>query len=204
MVKSKRIQALAALTKGYDTVIDIGCDHGLVLLEAFEKGYINQAIACDLREKPLQAAKKNLEQYPVTYIQTDGFKGVHQPFDLGIIAGMGSYLICDILAYAPKKDMILQANDKIDVLRACLSSHGFYIKDEWVIHDRFYYVMIKAVPGDMMLSEEDLILGPKLKFKPEAKPYYHKKAMQIKKILNQVDEKRKTELINQIKIYEDM
>ena len=64
--------------------------------------------------------------------------------------------------------------------------------------------MINAVPGDMMLSEEDLILGPKLKFKPEAKPYYHKKAMQIKKILNQVDEKRKTELINRIKIYEDM
>lgn len=202
MARNKRIDFLAELTKGYDTVLDIGTDHGLVLKKAFEKGYIKKAIASDLREEPLNQAKANLEEYPVSFVLSDGFKKIKMDFDLAIIAGMGAYLITEILKDAPKdKTFILQANDKQEILRSYLNDSGFEIVDEFVIHDKFYYVMIIVRAGQMSLLEDDLYLGPKLKYKPEAKPYYQHKIKQYQKIINHVDEDRQKELLKLIKIY---
>ena len=206
MARNKRISFLAELTKGYDRVLDIGTDHGLVLLKAFEKGYIKEAIATDLREKPLKQAEKNLKNYPVTYILSDGFLAVKNPFDLAIIAGMGAYLIADIMNQAPKGNhvYILQANDKIEILREYLGSHGFKIIDEYLVHDRFFYVILKVTRGVMLLNEEDLYLGPILKNKPEALEYYARKAHQIEKILPSADSERQIELEKMLKIFKNL
>jgi tRNA (adenine22-N1)-methyltransferase len=206
MARNKRISFLAELTKGYDRVLDIGTDHGLVLLKAFEKGYIKEAIATDLREKPLKQAEKNLKNYPVTYILSDGFLTVKNPFDLAIIAGMGAYLIADIMNQAPEGNQvyILQANDKIDMLREYLGSHGFKIIDEYLVQDRFFYVILKVIRGVMLLNEEDLYLGPILKNKPEALEYYARKAQQIEKILPGADRERQIELEKMIKIFKNL
>ncbi len=203
MARNKRISLLSELTKGYDKVLDIGTDHGLVLLEAFKKGYIKQAIASDLREEPLNQAKKNLNTYPVEFVLSDGFKDIKSSFDLAIIAGMGAYLIKDILKLAPKdKTYILQANDKHEILRAYLEEDGFEIVDEYVIHDKFFYIIMVVKQGQMHLLEDDLYLGPKLKYKKEARAYYDHKIKQYKKILPKADEARQQTLVNRIKIYQ--
>jgi tRNA (adenine22-N1)-methyltransferase len=196
MARSKRILWLADLCKGYDTVLDIGTDHGLVLKSAFEKGYIRQAIASDLREQPLKSASKNLKDYPAQCVISDGFLAIESPFDLGIISGMGAYLISDILDHAPigQYDLILQPNDKIHVLRNYLMDHGWQITDEWVIHDHFYYVIIKAKRGSMHLSDDDIIVGPILKTKPEAQDFYKHKLKLIEKIMRTSDETKLIEL----------
>jgi len=206
MVKSKRIQLIAELTRGYDTVIDIGSDHGFVLQIAFEKGYIKRGIATDLREKPLASAMKNLKNYPTTFVLSDGFLNVKESFDLAIIAGMGANLICDILEHAPygEQTYLLQANEKIEILRAFLVNNDFEIIDEYIVHDHFYYLILKVKRGEMILSQEDLYLGPHLKKKSEALPYYAKKAAQIEKIMGKADEIRKEELIKMLKIYKNV
>ena len=206
MARSKRIQYLAELSKGYETVLDIGTDHGFVLEIAFENNWIKSAIASDLREKPLNQAKKHLSKYPVEYVISNGFENIKQNFDLAIIAGMGAYLISDILDHAPKGNQIylLQANDKIEILRTYLMNHGFSIIDEYLTYDKFYYVILKVQRGEMTLSEEDLYLGPKLKYKKESIPYYAKKASQITKILNKTDEKRREVLEKVLKIYKNI
>lgn len=202
MARNKRIKFLAELTKGYDYVLDIGTDHGLVLLEAFKKGYIKKAIASDLREEPLNQAKKNLNNYDVDFVLSDGFKQIDKPVDLAIIAGMGSYLMTDILSDVEKDiTYILQANDKHHVLREFLANNHFSIEDEFVIHDKFYYVIMIVKKGQMELLEDDLYLGPKLKYKPEAKLYYQHKIKQYEKILIKADDERKKELLKLIKIY---
>jgi len=206
MVRSKRIQFLAELTKGYDTVLDIGTDHGFVLSKAFEKGYIKAGIATDLREKPLEVAMKNLKKYPTTFILSDGFLNVKQAFDLAIIAGMGAHLICDILEAAPygEETYLIQANDKIEIVREFLCNNDFEIIDEYIILDKFYYVILKVKRGEMILSEEELYLGPHLKNKREALPYFAKKAAQIEKIMIKADEKRREELLKMLKIYKNV
>lgn len=203
MARNKRIKFLSELTKGYDRVLDIGTDHGLVLLEAFKSGYIKSAIASDLREEPLKSAMRNLDKYPVEFVVSDGFEKVKSDFDLAIIAGMGAYLIKDILNLAPKdKTYILQANDNHDILRAYLADHGFEIVDEYIIHDKFYYIMMVVKKGHMTLLEADLYLGPKLKYKVEARPFYENKIKQYKKIYPKADEMRKQTLLRLINIYE--
>ena len=197
MAKSKRISFIASLTKGSKTVLDIGTDHGLVLKEAFEKNYITEAIASDINEKPLFQAKKNLKNHPVTYVISDGFSQIKNTFDMVIIAGMGAYLITQILDNAPKNEDItycLQANDKTEYLRKYLADHGFEITDEFVIYDKFYYVILLAKRGHMVLSEKERYLGPKLIDKPESKPYYTYKALQLKKIMPKTDEIRRKAL----------
>ncbi|MDX9691079.1 MAG: class I SAM-dependent methyltransferase [Acholeplasmataceae bacterium] len=205
MARNKRITFLADLTKGYPCVLDIGTDHGLVLKKAFDQGYIQHAIASDINEEPLNQAKRNLKNYPVHYVTSDGFLAINKPYDLVIIAGMGAYLICDILEHAPKDDVdyILQANDKIEILRKYLMDNQFMITDEYVIHDKFHYVILKVKRGFMELSLDELYLGPILKGKDEAKPYYQIKANQIEKILPQADPKRQEELLKMLKIYKN-
>jgi tRNA (adenine22-N1)-methyltransferase len=203
MARNKRIKFLSELTKGYDRVLDIGTDHGLVLLDAFKKGYIKSAIASDLREEPLNSAKKSLSHYPVEFVISDGFQNIKSDFDLGIIAGMGAYLIKDILKYAPmEKTYILQANDNHDILRAFLAKQGFEIIDEHIIHDKFYYVIIIVKKGHMNLSEADLYLGPKLKHKKEAKAFYEQKIKQFQKIYPKADDVRQEALSKLINIYQ--
>ncbi len=206
MARSKRILFLAELTKGFNSVLDIGTDHGLVLEKAFEKGYIHKGIASDLREKPLKSAENNLKNYPVTFVISDGFLAIKEPFDLVIIAGMGAYLICDIMDNAPKEDVtyILQPNDKTEILREYLMNHGFMITDEYLIQDKFFYVILRVKRGVSKMNQEDLILGPILKTKPESRKFYDQKIEQIDKIYNRADEKRKEELDKMRQIYKNV
>lgn len=173
-----RIAFIGELTKGYDTVIDIGSDHGLVLKYALEHKYIKHAVASDINEGPLNHAKKNLAGYPVRFYLSDGFKSVDKNYNLGVITGMGPHLIINILKEVidlEDKTYILGANEKIEVLRTWLSHNGFNIVDEYVIFDGFYYVFLKVVKGTMTLTEEDIYLGPKLKLKEEAQAYFKHK-----------------------------
>lgn len=196
MARSKRIRFLASLTKGFQTVLDIGTDHGLVLKEAFDKGYIKHAIAADINEKPLNQAKENLKNESVDFVLSDGFKSINQPYDLAIIAGMGAYNISEIMAHdtLDEATYILQPNDKEDILRHYLFTHGYQIIDEFVIHDGFYYVIMVVKKGESNLSLKDEYLGPILQHKPEAKPYFKHKLDTLLSIVEQADEKKKETL----------
>lgn len=168
-----RLDFIASLTHGFDVVIDIGSDHGLVLKKAFDLKLIKKGIATDLNIGPLNASKKTLTGYPVEFYLSDGLKDVKSDFDLGIITGMGPYLINDIMKLAPKnKTYILGANEKIEVLRQALVENGFMIVDEHVIYDDFYYVFLIVTGGNMVLNEDELYLGPILKTKKGAKNYF--------------------------------
>lgn len=205
MARSKRIQWLARMIEGAHTVLDIGTDHGWVLKEAFENGWIQKAIASDINEQPLRRARKNLKDHPVTFVSSDGFSQIKDPFDAVVIAGMGSFLIGQILRMAPKDAhirYILQANDKIPYLRQFLVDHGFEIIDEEVLFEKHHYVAIIAKRGHMDLSQEDLLLGPLLKQKPESKAYYAYKAEQIRKIYHKTDQKRQEAFDKMLEIYD--
>ena len=196
MARSKRIQFLASLAKGYDTVLDIGTDHGFVLQEAFDQGWIKKGIAADINEGPLNQAKENLKGYPVTFVLSDGFQSIKDTYDLAIIAGMGAYTIGEIMNHASHDEAIylLQANDKQEILRDYLNTHGFQIIDEYIVDDGFYYVIMMVKKGEMKLSPRDIYLGPILKEKPEAKAYYKRKLYTLENIVNQADEDKKSSL----------
>lgn len=169
----KRLDFIVELTKGYDTVIDIGSDHGLVLKKAFDKGYIKKGLATDINIGPLNSAKKTLTGYPVEFYLSDGFKSVASHFDLAVITGMGPHLIADIMTNARlDATYLLGANEKLEVLRLWLNNHHYQIIDEYVIYDDFYYVFLKVTKGTMKLTEKEIYTGIHLHKKENAKDYY--------------------------------
>lgn len=175
MIKNNRLDALVEKTQGIDTLLDIGCDHGFVILKAFKNNYIKNAIASDINIKPLNMAKKNLNGYPVEFIQTSGFKHIHSEFDGVVIAGMGSNLISSILEDAPKDSdikYILQGNNKYENLRYYLSNNGYEIIDEELIYDKHYYIIITAKRSVKELSFKEIFLGPILMNKKSSLEYY--------------------------------
>ena len=161
MARNKRIQAIVEALQGYHTVLDIGTDHGYVLKDALDLNYIQKGIASDLREKPLQKAKERLKNYPVTFYQSDGFLSIDIPFDVAVIAGMGSYTIIDILKNRPdlKEDLLVMPHDNIDVLRRYLAENNFMIDYEKIIYDRHFYTLFKIKRGKMILSEKEIHTG---------------------------------------------
>ncbi len=199
MVRNKRILFLASLLQGYDTVIDIGSDHGYVLEEAFKRGYIRYGIATDVRKMPLENSLQTLKNYPIKGVLSDGFLTIKDDFDCAVIAGMGAHLIADIMANAPLNDAvyILQPNDKHTSLRERLNALGFMITDEFIVHDKFYYLVMIVRRGHQDLSEEDLLLGPHLKLKEDAIPYYQRRIKTFENIMETADETRVNELKNE-------
>lgn len=170
----KRIDFIANLTKGYDVLIDVGCDHGYVLKQALDNKYIKEGIATDIGKGPLNSAKKNLTGYPVRFYLSNGFKEVKETFDLAIITGMGPKLISEIL-HESKVDTatyILGANEKQEVLRTYLLNHGYEIIDEYYMYEDFHYVFIKVKKGLMTLNDEEIYTGKYLYNKPNISNYF--------------------------------
>jgi tRNA (adenine22-N1)-methyltransferase len=206
MAKSERIRYLAGLTKGCHTVVDIGSDHGFVLKEALEKHGAAKGIATDIREKPLLQAKNNLIGLSVSYVLSDGFENVSEPFDCAVVSGMGAYLVSDIMACAPEDDgitYVLQANDKTDVLRTRLVDQGFTIMDEHIIRDGRYYVILVVRRGNSRLDEKDIVIGPHLKRKKEALGYYRHMATRLKSIRKQAGAAATPSMDERIALFEE-
>ena len=98
-----RIETLSSLTKGFDTICDVGCDHGYVAMWLAKEKDCPVVIACDVNEGPLKRAAKNIKEYKLDgTIETrlsDGFSEMLPgEIDAAVIAGMGGMLICEILS----------------------------------------------------------------------------------------------------------
>lgn len=201
MIKNNRLYALAKEAKGIDTLLDIGTDHGYALKYALDKNYIKKAIAADIKEQPLNNARENLSNYPVTFVLSDGFKNVNENYDGVIIAGIGAFLMKQILDNAPQKDIIyvLQPNSNYDILRCYLQNNNFKIINETLVFENnFYYVIFKVIRGKMNLDLEDLFLGPILKKRVSSLSYYKRVLKRYIPLVNKADDKQKKDITKKI------
>ena len=135
----KRIDAITDFISPYKSIADIGCDHGYVIKQAFDKGYIDNAYAIDNKLGPINRAKDTLKDYKnVKYYLSDGLDSVDENIDCVIIAGMGGMLIIDILEKNKDKlnyikRLIIEANKDEFKVRKYLTENGFYIYDEKIL-----------------------------------------------------------------------
>lgn len=192
-----RIEALSQLTQGIDTLLDIGTDHGYVVIDAIQKGYIKKAIACDVNPNPLENARRNVTNSglsnEIKVVLSDGFKNIEDSYDGVLLAGMGMHLAKDILSqsHTPAKKYILQVNNHMDELRLYLSTNHFKIIDEITVFEKFHYVIIVCEKGDMILDEKDLFVGPMLKNKKNALAYYENQMAILKRNFNKANGHKK-------------
>jgi tRNA (adenine22-N1)-methyltransferase len=206
MVRNKRIDALVEKLKGYHTVLDIGCDHGLVLKYALDKGYIKHAIASDIAKKPLEVAMKNLSQYQVDFILSDGFKSIDKPFDACVIAGLGGITLTEILSFAPKHDfeLVLMPHDNLYHVRKFLELNDYGIISEKVIFDKHYYTVFHVKKRKMELSEKQRHTGYHIEFDEIACAYFFHQLKKYQLLLDKATQDRALYFKDIIKYFEEV
>ena len=209
----QRIELLASLSEGSNSLLDLGCDHAHVLTLAINKYNVKEGIASDISDGPLKMAKENIIRAnlidKIKIIKSDGFKNINDYFDTCIIAGMGGELIKDILNNGldkiRNKKLILEPNNNQDIVRRFLNDNNFKIIDEYALYDaNKYYEIIVAISGDEKLSDFEINYGPILLKKKEKGfiDFYINKRDFMKNVINSINnEEIKKEKINLLNDY---
>ena len=172
---SKRMEALAHLVTPGSRL----CDHGYLPIYLVQEQIIPSAIAMDIGEGPLLAAKTHIAEVGLEdKIQTrrsDGLAAASaEEIDTVLIAGMGGGIVIHILTEGRKvaqsvKDLILQPQSELKEVRRFLCNEGYEIVDEdMVLEDGKYYPMMKVryAPETkdrrQSVAEHDFLFGPML------------------------------------------
>ena len=179
MKLSKRLELLAYLVEKHkkgNILADIGTDHAYLPCYLVEKNIIEKAYACDVAKGPFAASLSTIRQYHfeenVEALLGDGLDPIHdKKVDMVTIAGMGSFLIVEILeknkAYLNKvKQFYLQPNANTDHLRKYLFKNHFKIIDEKMIkdgHHVYEMMVIENTNQDIQYNQEDMMFGPVLR-----------------------------------------
>ncbi len=185
----KRLSLCAELVRG-ERICDIGTDHAYLVAELLSQGRCSTAVAADINEGPLAAARATLEKAGVLdrteVILSDGLKSVPESGITDIvIAGMGGELISRILdgcEWLEGKNLILQPMTQAPYLIKWLCGNGFEIVNQRAVRDgRFCYTVINAVKNGKITEVTPLFaqLG-KLDFNDgEAVAYAEKQAERL-------------------------
>lgn len=157
MIKlTPRLELCAAMCPPAGRAVDVGCDHGYLLIRLLKSGRAQRGLACDLRRGPLDNAARNIALHglsgAIDTLQTDGLDGVTPTgSDLVTICGMGGDLMADILGRAPwtrEAAVVLQPMTKQERLRRWLAQNGFRICEERLVYeDRRLYTLMRVAPG---------------------------------------------------------
>ncbi len=188
---------VASLVPVCDTVADIGTDHGYLPIYLVKSGICKKAVAADVNEGPINAARKNISLMRMgDKIETrlsDGLKNIDFA-DCVTISGMGGELMATILA--GRKDnmtrFVLQPQRSYDVLRRYLAENGFEIKKEAVCreNDKMYSAFYAEYTKNVYeITKKDALIGKKELF-DDVKMYeeyvsYRRK--EVEKVLGQME-----------------
>ena len=152
---SKRMSALASMVTEGSRLADIGTDHGYIPIALVQEKKIPSAIAMDVGKGPLSRAREHIHSQGLdTYIETrlsDGLTELHAgEADTVLIAGMGGMLMVRILnggrhCLPGIRELILQPQSEIHLVREFLKEHGYEITaEDIVLEDGKYYPMFRA------------------------------------------------------------
>ena len=153
---SKRLQYIVDMVTHFETIADIGCDHGHVCVELIKNNKVKKAIASDISypslKKTIDFVKVNKIEDKVETRVGDGLDVLKiDEVDSMIIAGMGGVLISEILKknynlkFKEKNPLlILQPVQQAKDLRYYLYENKFEIVDEDIIFDmgKYYNIII--------------------------------------------------------------
>jgi len=161
---TERIRAIAELIENTEVLADIGCDHAHISIYLAETGRVKRVIASDLREGPLNRAKKNVNEAGLSdcfrFELASGLSGLNEgEADTVLISGMGGILIKNILSEgsgtAEKiKHLVLEPQSDVFLVREMLRELGFTIIREKMVR-RALKVLQTPVTGQTVFEKDD-------------------------------------------------
>lgn len=164
---SKRLASIKSFVESNDKIVDVGCDHGYLSIELYEKKICNSIIATDINKNALENAKKNIRErnLNIRTVLTDGLKNIStKDYDTVIISGMGTNTILHILNNKEKlknvKKIILQSNNNRVELREEMQKIGYYLKDENIVYEnKKYYITMLYIKSNEKNTKNEIRYG---------------------------------------------
>lgn len=156
-ILSPRLAKIAQMIPNCCTFADIGTDHGYLPVYLCNTGKTQHAIACDIKQAPLNRAKDTISAYNASEAVETRLGGGLLPLNIDeadavVIAGMGGLLIADILneginRLGKVKTLILQPMSAIPELRLFLSSNNWTtISEALVVEGEKIYNIFSVLP----------------------------------------------------------
>lgn len=172
---SQRLTTIADMLDKGGSVADIGADHALLCIYLVENELVDKAIVSEIADEPfrhaLHAVNHSQAAAKISVRRGNGLQ-VLKPGEVDniVIAGMGSDTMVQILSRDWTKSesydqYIFQPMSKIHILRGCLASRGWSIKDEQVVKENGqYFIIIASSPGGLpyKLNKLEMEIGPKI------------------------------------------
>ena len=151
-----------------NTLVDIGCDHGMVSVGALLENRADRVIAVDISEASLQKCrelgKKAKVEDKLDCRIGDGFTPVKEgEADFAVIAGMGGREIIYIMSTSRYNGrLLLLPHQDIEELRRFLSGKYDIEKDFTIFSNGRYYNLIAVSQGGYTYNEEEIYYGRNL------------------------------------------
>lgn len=192
-----RLKKIGDLVEANSFCLDVGCDHALLDIYLVKKDKNIKAIASDVAEGPVEAAKQNIKrerlENKIEVRLGDGLDTYSDEINTIIISGMGGRNMIGIfkrhLEALKKVDTIILSpnNYQIDV-KKFLVNNGFYIENEEFVKDKkFIYQIIVFKKGKKHYTKKEYFFGPiYLEKKGKLFEEYYKRELMSRKILLQV------------------
>ncbi len=182
MVLRGRLKLIYDMIPPCDILADIGTDHALIPAYALLNKRCKKAIACDVREGPLERAKRTLDYFELQEHMDlrlgSGLTPLSQEeADCIVLAGMGGILITELfneaLAIAQQANhIILQPMVGQELVRPYLWRHGFEVLDEGLVREdeKLYQALMVRYTGVIRENWDSLyeVIGEHLLRKGEA------------------------------------
>ena len=172
-----RLDFIASLTKGVDSVVDCGCDHAYTLINCIKKYDVKKGLGLDINQGPLDQAKKNVLENnlsdKIDLELADGLTSYDKNYDCLIISGIGGSLMTEILDYDVEvtrtfKRLILSPHNDTNKVRFFLINNNFRIVDEYMIEENNHIYEIIVATNEKLNRKYDfydLKFGPVLRVK---------------------------------------
>jgi len=161
---SKRLKAITNFVSKDDSLVDVGCDHGLLSIYLMENNLVNKVIASDINSNALASAIKNIEKFhlEIPTVLSDGLNNINlTDINTLVISGMGTSTIKHILSDSNKlvkiKKIITQSNNDHEMLRQFMNDIGYYLDNELYVYDKGKWYVTGCFIKSNKKNSEDII-----------------------------------------------
>ena len=181
-----RLKKIGDLAPANSFCLDVGCDHALLDIYLIYRNRNIKAVASDIADGPLNAAKQNIKrEHLEDKIETrlgPGLSTYTDEIDTIIISGMGGRNIIGIFKDTPKvlkkvETIIISPNNYQEDVKKYLTKSGFYIENEEFVKDKnFIYQIIIFKKGKKKYTKKEYFFGPVFLIKkgPLFREYYER------------------------------
>ncbi len=185
-MNSTRLKTLASFVPRRAVLADVCCDHAKIPMYLLQCGHIDKAIACDLRDAPLEAARRvrdemGFQESQLSLRRGDGLTPLKiGEADVLLISGIGGRLMMDILSknislMMSFERLILSPQRHLFDVRTWLSGYAHF-EDEVVIREgqKWYEVLVLRPGSVRSLTPTECYFGPCLlkKYDADTQAYF--------------------------------